>query len=300
MSQNYKKITTLIKVVSLTLSIPFIAASNLSASGAAFDLRYTIQALDTNGDPHNISNQMLNAIAAAKAELEGMITSYQDGMIGTTSIGTVEITVIHHHGIFAGANDYTAVTDNSNFSLRTGGSFRFNADALYFSDDPTRFDRQKSTILHESLHILGIGSADGITGGWVANGLYDINSPDLIDPNTLEVVGAYTGANALAAYQTEFNQPDATYVPVSRTTSPHSHWHQADGVPNGVVSVISGLDFSEEMVTPYTSQNAFLSNVTRGSLIDMGFNVQLQPIPEPSSSALLGLGGLALIMRRRR
>ncbi|MGB0993269.1 MAG: PEP-CTERM sorting domain-containing protein [Akkermansiaceae bacterium] len=74
-------------------------------------------------------------------------------------------------------------------------------------------------------------------------------------------------------------------------------WTQATGTTSGTATVngnymvhtgMSGSSFTITGVT--TSGRAVLS----------GFQVVSNPVPEPSSAALLGLGGLALIQRRRK
>ncbi|MGB0993627.1 MAG: PEP-CTERM sorting domain-containing protein [Akkermansiaceae bacterium] len=58
---------------------------------------------------------------------------------------------------------------------------------------------------------------------------------------------------------------------------------QADLVFNGI-----NLDGSNELVMTWTGGNPFVSAL------------QIETVPEPSSAALLSLGGLALILRRRK
>lgn len=56
----------------------------------------------------------------------------------------------------------------------------------------------------------------------------------------------------------------------------------------------------ETLVISAAPQNGPGSNVQRVALEDVNFGIDVEVIPEPSSAALLGLGGLALLSRRRR
>ena len=59
-------------------------------------------------------------------------------------------------------------------------------------------------VLHEMMHVLGIGTL------WTFNNDVNGTNYDLYTTGS----GAYTGPNALARWQAEFNQPLATSVPV--------------------------------------------------------------------------------------
>jgi len=85
-------------------------------------------------------------------------------------------------------------------------------------------------------------------------------------------------------------------------------------VTNGQISLLDG----KSLTIAYPSTVVYSTSTITGSVIledlpanntikytaaggDIGIkNVTFNPVPEPSSTALLGLGGLALILRRRK
>ncbi len=50
----------------------------------------------------------------------------------------------------------------------------------------------------------------------------------------------------------------------------------------------------------YTGDLADANDVSLGTNNDFQFHADISAVPEPSTTALLGLGGLALILRRRK
>ena len=157
-------------------------------------------------------------------------------------------------------------------------------------------------VLHEMAHVIGIGT------------LWDVNNN--VNGTNYEIyqvsAGDYVGPNALQAWKTEFGQSAATSVPIEQGGGPGTaggHWDEIDnGAGNtGIVSNISGLDFSQELMTGWASSSFLLSTVTLGGLDDLGYVVDYSraglisynPVPEPSVT-LLCFFGAALGMRRKR
>jgi hypothetical protein len=158
-------------------------------------------------------------------------------------------------------------------------------------------------VVHEMLHTLGLGTL------WDLNN--NVNGTNY--PLYTAGSGQYTGPNALANYKIEFNQPIATAVPVELSGGPgtaEGHWNEVDfGAGNtGLVSNLTGLDFSREIFTGWASSTFFMSTVTLGALDDLGYQIDYTkaglliqpPIPEPSTAAMLLLGAFAAARRRRR
>lgn len=167
------------------------------------------------------------------------------------------------------------------FVIAQGGFAQFNlnpdAGALSFA-----------TVLHEIGHTLGIGTL------WEINNVYEDGS------------GEYTGAAGLAAFQQEFlGQEDATFVPVELDGGPgtaNGHWNegivgQSAFGATGILTA-NGQDLGSELLTGLLGFNEpiFLSQLTIGSLTDIGFEV----IPEPTTAAFAVLGLFALAGRRSR
>lgn len=157
-------------------------------------------------------------------------------------------------------------------------------------------------VLHEMAHVLGIGTL------WVDNNNVNGTIYQLYNNGS----GKYTGPNALAHWQTEFNQPSATFVPVELGGGPgtaNGHWNENDGGfgNTGIVSNITGMDFSNELMTGWASNTFFVSTVTIGSLDDLGYQVDYSKagivnhivVPE-ASSLISGLAAMPWLLRRRR
>ncbi|MGJ8695696.1 MAG: PEP-CTERM sorting domain-containing protein [Verrucomicrobiaceae bacterium] len=182
---------------------------------------------------------------------------------------------------------------NERFIISTGGQAQFNThpDAGTLSLD---------TIKHEMGHALGIGTL------WEDNEVYN----DGVAANhnrtlTGGTPGEYVGANALAAYQAEFvGQGGAAFIPVELgggSGTAHGHWNEEDDfgqTATGIVQVGTGNDMRNELMTGWAAPGTdFFSEMTRGSLQDIGFT--LEAIPEPSS-VVLSLAGLVFLGSRRK
>lgn len=96
-----------------------------------------------------------------------------------------------------------------------------------------------------------------------------------------------TGQNVAKVYQ----------LPTSGNANGNAAWPQTTGTNQEgnyiVFSGVTGTDFDLTMV-------GGSSAATRGAVINGMQIVDTTVVPEPSSTALLGLGGLALILRRRK
>ena len=144
-------------------------------------------------------------------------------------------------------------------------------------------------IQHEMAHAMGFGTL------WTANSVYVNGS------------GQYTGANALAAYQTEFSQPGATFVPVQLGAGAgidNSHWAEN---PSGVccTGILSPQgDKTYEVMTGWLNippSPNFISLTTVKSFQDIGY-LTVAAVPEPETYAMMlaGLGLMGFVARRRR
>jgi hypothetical protein len=258
----------------LILGLGFLAPSAFAANSFDITLNYT-------GNP-----AYLSMFQSAETIWEQIIPSYTDGDQGMAVISGItidaSITVIDGAGgILGSAGPTYGAYDDSGYLLATNGEMKFDE-----ADVGGLGANLVTVILHEMGHVLGLGTL------WTYNGLYVSGS------------GQYTGANGLAAYQAEFNQPSATFVPVELGGgggTANGHWNEGDGGgATGFFSSISGADMRYELMTGWlnTDQPYFISNVTRGSLQDLGYNAVL--IPETSTSLLACMACATVSFRRRR
>lgn len=212
------------------------------------------------------------------------------------------------NGILGSAGPETAsYYDNDPYSpnptvalyYTTSGSMEFDSDDVAALVANNTF---YGVVLHEMAHVLGIGTL------WTFNNNVNGTTYELYTTGS----GQYTGSNALQQYQTEFNLPGATYVPVELgggSGTANGHWNENDfGFGNtGIVSVDNGMDFTNELMTGWASGTFFVSRTTLGALDDLGYIVDYSkagvvtytPIPEISSLATC-LSSACLLARRRR
>lgn len=233
----------------------------------------------------------LPAFQNAEAIWEQIIPSYIDGHQGAENFDGLMInaTIESIDGpgnILGSAGPTEGGYDDSGYLLATVGTMRFDsADIAGLGSNLT------TVILHEMGHVLGLGTL------WTYNGVYSPGS------------GQYTGENGLAGYRAEFLQPLATYVPVELgggAGTADGHWDEVNGGAGltGKISVLSGRDLAYELMTGWlnTDQPYFISDMSRGSLRDLGYNavMLIEPVPE-ASSILMGAAamGLALVRRKR-
>jgi len=161
-----------------------------------------------------------------------------------------------------------------------GDIFFDTADVPQLESNENLYD----VIRHEMAHVLGFGTL------WEANGVYITGS------------GQYTGANALAAWQTEFNQPNATFIPVELEGGPgtaEGHWNENYG-GSGSTGIVNSAqdDITSELMTGWLNTSSFISNTTIMSFADIGYVVA--PIPLPPASFLLfsAFAGLGILKKR--
>jgi hypothetical protein len=132
-------------------------------------------------------------------------------------------------------------------------------------------------------HVIGFGSL------WADNGVY------------IDGTGKFTGAYALSAYRNEFNQPNATFVPVDLCGddgTADGHWAEVCG-GFGLTGIVDrqGRDLAYELMTGWYNRSAFVSRTTIASFQDIGYTVA--QVPAPATMTLLGLGLIGIGAGRR-
>lgn len=270
-----------LSVATVILVVLFGARANAGLVG--FDIRVTYSGLTA-------SQQAV--FEAAAATWEFYITGYQD----TVATDYVEIAAaaaaIDGAGGVLGSAGPTAVKwgPEGNFIYASEGAMSFDSADLAILESGGLLS---DVVLHEMGHVLGIGTL------WSSSGVGLPGFQELYVANS----GQYTGAAALAAWQTEFSQPAATYVPVELGGgggTANGHWNEVDGVSGntGFVSNITGQDFRNELMTGWLGGSTFISTVTLGSFADLGYT--LRTVPEPGSMIFAGFVTLAAAVSRIR
>lgn len=289
--------------VHLSFLLPITCAMTSTSSaqvtpGAAFSLN-----LNYSGDPA-FQVPFENAVATWQSIIPNYINGNVSGppLSGLTINGSVAA-IDGAGGILGSAGITAGRFDNGGFFLSTAGAISFDVDDFDSSSASSLLNFER-VALHEIGHVLGIGIL------WEINGLYDSGAPAVVDTFVrpdgtvfTDTVGQYTGAEGVAAYQAEFGEPTATFVPVEKDGGPgtaDAHWNEGSfGAAVGRVSAITGEDINGEVLTGFSNGSHYISNVTRGGLRDLGFDVALLAVPEPSSVFLL-FGGCAFLGIRRR
>lgn len=230
------------------------------------------------GAEETISNPTIAAntvIIYAGARVFGGSTLGQGGPGGFSAGGnSAWFTAIFERGEGASTQGVTAVE-----FAPWGGSIAFDDVAGQWHYDHTTTAGLAgnsdfySVALHEIGHVLGIGTADS----W----------------DTLHTGPAFgksfTGANATAA--------NGGVNPLLQVTQdPPGHFK------NGTISTVWGEGSSQEvMMDPSitTGTRKLATDLDMAAFDDIGWDIIIV-VPEPSSTLLIGIGSLALLVRRRR
>ena len=288
----------------MNFRLPLCVAAMLLASSPSMADTIGFDIVFTHNNALTVAEQ--SAFNAAEATWESLIAGFQD-TIGdiTLEISTNLTNIDGVGGTLGSAGPNTIkVGAGAHFSYAGSGTMNFDtSDTANLAAAGTLGD----VILHEMGHVLGIGTLWNIPS-------FNLGSPFNGTQNLYTAgTGQYTGVNAIAAWQGEFGQADA-FMPVELgggSGTANGHWNEVNGggSPTGIVSLFgpnAGKDFQNELMTGWLGGPTFISNVTKGGLIDLGYIVpSFQPsstaaVPEPGTFAfcLIMMGGVAV--RRRR
>lgn len=159
--------------------------------------------------------------------------------------------------------------------------------------DNTPFDGpgwSASTLTHESDDDLGTGSY-----------VYSWGSRQSTDQ---DIIAAWTTADTIdisliTAIASWGNGSGDVLVELRRASDDFVLWSSTAASTSTAVTHDWSIDASTLAATAGENLNLKLSVLGNGNIID-DVSLELNAVPEPSTTALLGLGGLALILRRRK
>ena len=177
---------------------------------------------------------------------------------GTYNIDDIEIdaslTAIDGAGGVLGSAGPTALRTDSGLTATAQMQFD-TADAQDYLDAGLWED----IVLHEMLHAMGVGSL------WAYAGLTQgsVETDDLI----------FTGANALAVYQTEF--ADLAATDPTATNGVPIETHGGDGTAGGHWDEAL---FGNELMTGFIDAGNYLSDMTFASLEDLGYDTFIDDV----------------------
>lgn len=246
-------------------------AETISSTSATRDFNITINYSNT------LSSALQTAVNDATAYWESTVLAYNSS---NTSLNGLTITFGTSSSLGATTIGQSGITS---YTYADGKVYSKTSEitlsSSYASTRTTKY--MYYVILHEMAHSIGFSGSF-----WNYNGNYVYKT------------GAYTGANALAAYQTEFKgQASVTSVPVDTTSgvgTAYSHWAESSILNQ------SGVSMYYELMTGYMESDTtkmFVSNTTIQSFADNGYVV----IPEPGTVVLLFVASaIGLIWRYRR
>lgn len=211
---------------------------------------------------------------------ESVILGYRPGIVGLSGVEILAdgVTMDGSGGQLGYAGPGSTVR-RGGFVLAIDGSMSFDRADLA---DLEANGRLCDVIVHEMGHVLGFGTL------WGSNSVSSSGT------------GEFIGAAALAAYQSEFNQPGASFVPVELGGgggTAHCHWNEGDGGGLTGITDRQGRDMRDEIMTGWLNLHTFMSQTTIQSFADIGYVV----VPEPGVLAmLLGMALVSLAWRAQK
>ncbi|MFT4792268.1 MAG: hypothetical protein ACJAVR_000166 [Paracoccaceae bacterium] len=250
--------------------VTVLSAHATLAAGFAISLNYV----------NVFSASQTDVINAAAAYWESAIVDYKSGVsLNGITINVESVTSDGSGGGLAAAG----VTGTA---LRKGTRYATTGVLLFDEADLGTLESRGKLIdvaVHEIAHALGFGTL------WQTNGLYD--------PSTgvtgTATSGHYTGAAALAAYQSEY-APAATFVPVEKNFGPGSadaHWDETWA--GGAAALMTG-----RLAIGSTAPPSYITRTTIASFDDLGYqvalnratltpNIPIGAVPLPPAAVLL-------------
>lgn len=258
--------------------------------------------------PHLILAGMLGTAMTSQAAV-----LYQSDFTGTTLAST---------GLTQSGSGYWAIDDpNDRLKWGSGGNNRGPAYTIssYGLDPGYKGFQLDATFQHSGSHVrFSLGLVDesfniagaGTNAYWLGSGLSGAYGIGFVAAGSLGAAGAVsgipagdtlgfndgtgTGGDVSGSTKLSIDQGDAIQgqeYTLSMTVTEDSWSYSLNGAPASTGTFATDFDISRNFRFAAFAQNALNSYVS---------NITISAIPEPSSTALLGLGGLVLALRRRR
>jgi hypothetical protein len=227
-----------------------------------------------------LTTMQRDIFSSAASTWMGLLPSYRPGISISQLTINANARPIDGVGGILGSAGPDSITNQGGFRLATNGSMDFDTADIANLESTGRL---LAVVLHEIAHVIGFGTL------WTNNNVY-------IDDS-----GQYTGANALAAYRTEFNQLAAAAIPVELgggSGTADGHWDEVDGGGANTGRVSSFGDMRFELMTGWINSSYYISNTTIQSFADIGYLTT--PIPEPATLFSFSAGASLLFLLRRR
>jgi hypothetical protein len=250
-----------------------LVAASLLTSAAHANLQAVDITINFNG---GMTASQQSVFTAAEAFWENTLGTYAVPVAFPTGI-TIEATgsnIDGSGGVLGSAGPTNVYYSQSNNIYYTAtGDMNFDtADLSAMENNNTLYD----VILHEMAHVIGFGT------------LFEMNN--LYTPGT----GQYTGSQAVAAYQSEFDAA-ATYVPIELdggAGTADGHWDETWAGPQS------------DLMTGYIEGVTTFSETTLASFRDLGYSApssaQSGEPSNVSSPLIAGFGLFMLVLGLRR
>lgn len=266
----------------------------LPVSAGTFDIVINFADIGAGGvNGSGLTASQATAFSSAENTWENFLPGVIDPVNLTLTIDATAPAIDGAGGILGQAGPTNGIAAVS-YVYATDGTMQFDSADVAGLEAGGSWE---TVILHEMAHVIGFGTL------WSSSGVGFPGYQEVYTSGT----GQYTGVNALAAYQDEFD-PLATFVPVELGGSAgtaNGHWNEVDGGAGatGVVSIYNGGDMMNELMTGWLNSPTFVSNTTVASFADIGYLANLPysaaaQVPVPASMGLL-LFGLGMVARRR-
>ncbi|MCU0717123.1 MAG: peptidase [Pirellula sp.] len=199
----------------------------------------------------------------------------------TLRINASVVTIDGIGGVLGSAGPNQYAIDQQSFRLATDGSMQFDVADVTNLVNSGVFD---DVILHEMAHVMGFGTM------WNLNSVYTDGS------------GEFTGAVATSFWQSEFGQTGTPNVELGGSEGTRDgHWDEVNGGA-GFTNIRDplGRDMRYELMTGWLNNDSqgspFISNMTLGSFVDIGYQANFQAVPEPSSLLFASMAGVVLLI----